>query len=174
MPRKRTVAKKLSVGLPFGIGTIELEEDETQQRAAWALYVEMMTRVAVQPLDANHGLLREALNSLYALFGITRQILREAGPQVADEREDSFGSIAIRVLNEGIRPFTSKWHPRLLAYERSKKSSTSELDHEQQWESAAQMRQELDDLQRELEVYAEALATISGVKHVKIRRMHSV
>lgn len=167
---KRTVAKKLSIGLPFGIGQIELEEDETQQRAAWAVYVELMTRVAVQPLDPEHGLLREALNSLYALFSLTRQILRDSGPQVAADGEDSFGSIAIRVLNEGIRPFTSKWHPRLLAHERARPSVLSEFAHEQQWEFSTQMRQELDHLQRDLEIYAEGLAKIAGVKHVKVLR----
>lgn len=63
-------AKELNVNIPW-VGSISFIADEVQQRAAWALYVELQTRVAVQPLS-------------------------EAGPEVADG-ESSFGPIAIRV-----------------------------------------------------------------------------
>ena len=54
MPRRdSTVLKKVSVSLPFGIGSPEWEADPTERRAAWSLYVELVTRVAVQPLDAD-------------------------------------------------------------------------------------------------------------------------
>jgi hypothetical protein len=56
--------------------------------------------------------MREAMNSLYSLFGSTREILRKAGPTVGASH-DSVGGIAIAVLNKGLRPFLSKWHPLL-------------------------------------------------------------
>jgi len=76
------VLRKVSVSLPFGIGSAEWEADPTERRAAWSLYVELVTRVAVQPLETDQGLLREALTSLYSLFGTTREILKDAGPDV--------------------------------------------------------------------------------------------
>jgi hypothetical protein len=54
--------KKVSVNLPFGIGGAEWEADETERKAAWSLYVELVTRIPVQSLEADQGLLREALN----------------------------------------------------------------------------------------------------------------
>ena len=93
--------KKISTSLPFGLGQVELESDETMRRAAWALYVELTTRITTQTLETEQGLLRETLNSLYSLFGSTRQILREAGPDIGTSLE-SVGGIAIAVLN---RPF---------------------------------------------------------------------
>lgn len=57
-------AKKVSLSLPFGIGSVEWEVDQTQSRAAWSLYVELVTRIAVELLQADEGLVREALNSL--------------------------------------------------------------------------------------------------------------
>lgn len=42
--------KKVSVSLPFGIGSAEWEADPTERRAAWSLYVELVTRIAVQTL----------------------------------------------------------------------------------------------------------------------------
>ena len=44
--------------------------DPTEQKAAWSLYVELMTHIAVQSLSLDQGLVREAMNSLYNLFGI--------------------------------------------------------------------------------------------------------
>lgn len=156
-------AREISVNLPFGIGGVKFVADETQQRAAWSLYVELETRVALQPLDDDHGLLREALNSLYTIFQITRTILKDAGPEVADG-EHSLGPLAIRILNEGLRPFLSEWHPQLKAHEDLKPSDVSQLDHERNWESHQDMREALKALQKGLRVYADMLAKISGAK----------
>ena len=41
--------------------------DTTQKKAAWSLYVELATRIAVQPLEVDQGLVREAMNSLYSV-----------------------------------------------------------------------------------------------------------
>ena len=156
-------AKTLKVSLPFGIGSIEFEANEVEQQAAWSLYVELMTRTAVQPLDQNCGLLREVLDSLYSLFSITREILRQAGPSVAHGPK-SFGPLAIEVLNKGLRPFNSKWHPLLKAYEESRPSNISQLEHEQKWQRYSEMRKDLLNLQDNIIVYANALAILAGAK----------
>lgn len=155
--------KKVSVNLPFGIGGAEWEADVTERKAAWSLYVELVTRITVQSLEADQGLLREALNSLYSMFAITRQILREAGPGVGLSSA-SVGGIAIAVLNKGLRPFLSKWHPLLETWEAQKPPATSAKDHEKNWSLEPQMRQELLLLGKDLELYANALAKIVGVE----------
>ena len=88
--------KKVSISLPFGIGAAEWEADTTERKAAWSLYVELVTRVAVQSLEVDQGLVREALNSLYSLFGTTREVLKAAGPDVGASK-NSVGGIAIAV-----------------------------------------------------------------------------
>jgi len=155
--------KKVSVSIPFGIGSAEWESDLTERKAAWSLYVELVTRVAVQPLDVNEGLLREALTSLHGLFATTRQILREAGPDVGASRE-SVGGIAITVLTDGLRPFLAKWHPLLQAWEAQRPPQLSPKEHEQNWSETPKLRADLESLRKELEQYANALAIIAGVK----------
>ena len=103
MAKKKVKATKLTVGLPFNLGSLEFENDEAQQRAAWSLYVELSTRIAVQPLEEGEGILREALTSLYNVFGITRQILREAGPEIA-KGPQSFGATLCVYNHETIAP----------------------------------------------------------------------
>jgi len=52
MPKHNPVAlKKVTLSLPFGIGGVEMEPDPTERNAAWELYVELVTRVAVQSLN---------------------------------------------------------------------------------------------------------------------------
>lgn len=157
------VPKKVSLSLPFGIGSVEWEVDQTQRRAAWSLYVELVTRIAVEPLEADEGLMREALNSLYSLFGTTREILKEAGPDVGISL-NSVGGIAIAVLNRGLRPFLAKWHPLLQTYEDRRPPHLSPKEHEQQWSEGGKLRDELEKLRQDLKQYANALAKIAGVE----------
>jgi hypothetical protein len=159
--------RQVTVSLPFGLGSAQWEVDKTQRRAAWALYVELVTRIAVQELESDAGLMREALNSLYALFGITREILREAGPDVGATRE-SVGGLAIAVLNVGLRPFLTKWHPLLQNWEVQCSEKTSPKEHEQSWSENKMLRQELAILRQQLALYAQALAEIAGVSELGI------
>src|SRR3954454_6461879 len=98
MPRRKQF--KVSLNLPFGLGGVEQtwEPNDAERRAAWELYVELATRVATVSLPADAGLQREALTSLYALFGVTREILRRYGPEVAQPKDTgsaSFGTLAV-------------------------------------------------------------------------------
>jgi len=162
--RDPAVLKQVTVSLPFGIGSASWESDPTERKAAWELYIELVTRIAVQSLTIQEGLMQEALNSLYTLFGSTREILRKAGPDVGASRE-SVGGIAIAVLNNGLRPFLSKWHPLLQELEVMKPSGVSAVAHEKAWSDEPQLRQELEKLRKDLEKYADALADIAGVTH---------
>ena len=161
--RDPAVLKKVSVSLPFGIGSAEWEADPTESRAAWSLYVELVTRIAVQPLEVDQGLVREALTSLHSLFPTTREILKQAGPDVGVTRA-SVGGIAIAVLNHGLRPFLAKWHPLLQAWEAKRSPNLSPIEHEQNWSEAPKLRAELEKLRGDLEQYANALANIAGVE----------
>ena len=114
--------KSVQVGLNLYFlqisGTWEPNEDE--RKAAWELHVELVTRIAVVPLGADDGLLREALSSLYTLFATTREILRKYGPDVAEPKPDgqyNFGVLALAMLNYALRPVLARWHPALEEWE---------------------------------------------------------
>ncbi len=131
-----------------------------EQKAAWRLYVEINTRVATQPLKANQGLLREALNSLYKIFDVTREILKEAGPEVAQGKE-SLGFYSMAILNDILRPFLTKWHPMLLDWENQRESSQTMTKHEKEWAHSKTLRKELEILRKDLIKYCNALQVLS-------------
>lgn len=163
MPKKDPAKlTKVSLSLPFGIGKVDWESDPTERKAAWALYVELVTRVAVQEIDGG-GLFSEALASLYSIFESTRAILREGGPNLG-ARRDSVGGIAIAVLNQGIRPFLSKWHAPLLSWHATREPSVSLWAHENHWPEAGAIKNDIATLRKELGTYAQVLATIAGVE----------
>ena len=158
----------VQIGLPFGVGSISgtWEADEEEQAAAWEMYVELVTRVAVVPLGPEEGSLREALTSLHTLFESTRRILREHGPQVARRKEGgdiSFGQIAVRILNEAIRPVLATWHPALLHYESERRPEIGAIEHERGWARADELRDALTQLRQVLRQYADTLAEVAGI-----------
>src|SRR6476661_5376022 len=112
--------KSVEVGLDLKVFSIKgtWEPNDAERRAAWELYVELITRVAVVPLTG--GLLREALDSFHAIFGIARDILKRAGPEVAEPKpsgEYNLGYLTVALLNFTVRPLLSRWPPELQAWE---------------------------------------------------------
>jgi hypothetical protein len=160
--------KEIKVGLklPFVEIAGTWKPDDSQRKASWEMYIELVTRIAVIELRPEEGLLREALSSLYSLFDTTRKILREYGPTVAKPSgggDLSFGYIAVAVLNLVLRPVLASWHPLLQDWENQKLAAVSPLAHEQQWDRAAELRQELNAVRDVLREYALLLEKAAGV-----------
>ncbi|GCC10896.1 hypothetical protein IPdc08_00935 [archaeon] len=140
---------------------------EKEREAAWELYVELVTRISVVEFKDKEGILREALNSLYSIFSITREILRRYGPDVAiprGEREYSFGELAIMILNYELRLLLTKWHPLLQEYEAKKKPEVSIKEYEDKWKRNTEMRKELNETRKILIQYSNLLAEVAKVK----------
>jgi hypothetical protein len=136
------------------------------------MYVELVTRISIQPLGPREGLLRESLASMYSLFAETRRILRDYGPEVATPAKKgrlSFGAIAVDVLNVWLRPFLSKWHAQLLEHEGTRQPGIPSTEHEQRWSKATDLRTELATLQGKLSSYADLLAEVCGVPSLHAR-----
>ena len=137
--------EKVKIGHDWA--NVELSLKSEDQDAAWELYVEMLTRIVTQPLPYNVGDDKTALDSVYSLFPITREILRRRGRSTV-----KFSMIAIPVLNQIVRPFTAKWHRESLAGAFDDDANRREF------------RQELAVLQEELRNYNRMLAEIAGVE----------
>ena len=160
--------KSVEVGLDLKLFKITgtWEPNDAERLAAWELYVELITRVAVVPLPAGEGLLREALTSLYTLFGVTRDILRRHGPGIAEPKpggQYNFGYLSVAMLNAVIRPVLAHWHPLLADWENTRPPQRSQAEHERQWPQADQLRAELDSTRDTLASYASLLAAACGI-----------
>jgi hypothetical protein len=165
---KLRAPSSVQVGLNFSFLSISgtWEPNDEERKAAWELYVELNTRIAVVPLKADEGLLREALSSLYALFAITRDILRRYGPETAEPKpkgQYNFGVLAVAMLNFGIRPLLAQWHPALEDWEASKPPKRSRTEHERSWPREPDLRAAVETTRALLAQYAQLMATACGV-----------
>jgi hypothetical protein len=136
-------------GLKINLGVLQTEwrPQEKDREAAWELYIEMLTRIVTQPLPAEHGDEKTALESVYALFGITREILKRKGRDCVQ-----FSKVAVVILNQVVRPFTAKWHKFAIAGAFDKEKGRTEF------------RKDLSALQVVLRNYTQALADIAQVE----------
>lgn len=161
--------KTVSVNLKipgFGGVTGAWSPDKQQQDAAWEMYVELITRISTVELREDEGLLREALTSLYSVFGSTREILKKYGPKVARPTSGSnisFGHLSVAVLNLILRPMLAKWHPLLLDFESQKGESRSAFEHERSWDKNDELRAEIETTRQLLVEYASLLEQAAGV-----------
>jgi hypothetical protein len=168
MEFRRPDSYQVSINLPFGLGGIQgtWEPNDAEKKAAWEMYIELATRISAAPLDPEDGILREALSSMHSIFGTTRDILRQYGPEVAQyegKERMSFGYLAIEILNNVLRPLLAKWHPLLQSYESKRSDKISVAEHERNWERNQELRQEIDKVRTSLVEYIDTLANVAGV-----------
>ncbi len=122
------------------------EPRDEDKNASWDLYVELITRVATQRLGPEEGDEAAALKSIHDLFSLTRSTIKQNGRHCIN-----FTRIAVVVLNQKVRPFTAKWHPRAAA---------ALLNAEER----NAFRAELQDLQTDLRNYTRLLADMAAVE----------
>lgn len=136
---------KIKLNVKFA--ELEFIATEDDQTAAWEMYVELITRITTQPLAPDEGDEATALKSIYNVFEITREILKSKGKNAIN-----FTKIAIIVLNQVIRPFTAKWHKKML------NDAFKNIDE------CVTFRDELYALQMELVKYTKLLADLAMVE----------
>jgi hypothetical protein len=136
-----------SLKIKAGFLDLEFAPSHPDRAAAWELYVELLTRVTTQFLPPDEGDEKSALASLYAIFPLTREILKKHGSGAGQ-----FAKLAIPVLNQIIRPCTAKWH--LL-------SSTGAFDDAI---LRTEFRTDLSAVQLQLRNYSKALADMAAVE----------
>lgn len=137
------------ISLNFKFLDVELVINNYDKEAAWLMYVELITRVTTQLLEDDSGIEEAALKSVYNMFEITRNVLKEKG-----RKAKTFTKIAIIILNQKIRPFTSKWHKEF------------EEDEYLNKEKCSEFRKELKELQKVLTNYCRLLADMAEVEEL--------
>ena len=139
--------KITNINLSTEAAGLEISYTNWDSEAAWLLYVELLTRITTQGLNEGVGVEKTALESVYNIFPITRDILKYYGKNAMN-----FTKIAIVILNQKVRPFIAKWH--LL----------SEQDAFERLDRCQEFRNELELLRKDLASYARLLAEMANVE----------
>jgi hypothetical protein len=136
-------------GLRIKASFLEMEwhPQEADRNAAWELYTELLTRITAETVNPDYADEEAALQSIYSIFPLTRDIIRRHGRECFE-----FTKIAVLILNQVIRPFTSKWHKLQLA---GAFHNMVNCKH---------FREELAVLQTKLRNYTKMLSDMAGVE----------
>ena len=127
---------QITIPVPFIGASATWTPTDSDAEAAWELLVELVTRTSVVDLAEDEGSDREALTSLHTLFSTSRALLRTHGAATARSPDDGTLSVAIvivRLLNDVLRPFLSRWHPRLQEYEATRPDGVGVATWERAW-----------------------------------------
>jgi len=125
----------------------EWKPEDKDKDAAWELYIELLTRITTQRLPDEYGDERTALESVYRLFDLTREIIKAHGRECIE-----FTKIAIVILNQKVRPFTAKWHKIMVGDGLNGETIRKEF------------RCDLEELRSLLKIYSKMLADMAGVE----------
>lgn len=124
--------------------TLHWDPKSADKYAAWKLYTELRTRITTQPLPYRSGDEKTALDSVYQLFGLTREIIKKQSGCT------HFAGLTVYILNKHVRPFTAKWHKK------SVDGRLSGLDDKYEF------RQELEKVQAYLREFTTLLGLLAG------------
>ena len=106
---------------------------DSDKALAWDVYVELATRITTQDLEDGTGIDKTALDSVYRLFGVSRDFMHLHGPGCANV------SILLQAyLNEKVRPFTAMWHKKSVEEKWSAESPAINQDFRDQLKSKIQ------------------------------------
>ncbi len=75
----------------------------------------------------------------------------------------SFGTLAITVLNDALRPLLATWHPLLQDHEDQRPPEVTRVDWEQSWERIDELSAALAEVRQTVSQYARLLAEVADV-----------
>ncbi len=121
--------------------------------------IEMVSRIAVRPLEDGAGIMREALSSLREMMLEMRSLLKEVPPTSTAARGDSLDEIVEEILTLFLGPFLAHWHTLLTEWENETSGQP-----ESAWPEQDGCRLALKQLQADLRPYVVALGRIAGYR----------
>lgn len=124
---------------------------------AHALWVQLATRITTRPLHYRSGEEEAAVASLTSLFDKARDLL-EQHPQAAQ-----FRALALSLLNDLLRPHTSRWHGWLTGDPGRDGAGGRPEPHFRDEQVRRLFRQELRELQEPLRDIQKRLAELAGI-----------
>jgi hypothetical protein len=148
----------ITLSIP-GIGEVEFGLTREERGVIWRLFVELATRVTIQPLHDGEGTIGEAMASLHDFFAIAREQLAQAPIREAAKGANSAQVLILHVLNGELRPFMARWRAPLL-------TATAGGGSEATWAQAAACRADLETMRRRVLELVWQLGAQLGVAHL--------
>ena len=101
---------ELQITTPIG-AQLTLNVAQNDREAAWKIYTHITTRIATVEFNEEYDSLTISHNSLHKVFDLIRsEISTIPIKRVRNDKSDTMVKFYVSILNDGIRPYLSKWH----------------------------------------------------------------
>ena len=145
-------------------GSINLAVSRNDQEVAWKIYSQITTRVAVVDFNEDYDSFTVVNQSLYTVFGIIRdQIGNIPIERIRREKSDELVKFYTGILNEGIRPYLSKWHMPISKWVETQKAKHPEstiYELEKTFPRRTEILQDIKNMNDRMKKNSEALLKI--------------
>lgn len=150
-----------SAEIGLGSSKLVIKASHEELQLAYDVWVELSTRKIALPFDDEHDSVHGIHQSWYDFFSITRELLKKVPARKLRAKQSlSIVTIVIRVLNEVIRPYLTKWHGKFDSWEASQSSNshpTVPEEKQKEFPEYAIMIEELKTVNRALVNYKKEL-----------------
>jgi hypothetical protein len=149
------------------ISGVTFKSDAAQRKAAWQIFFNIVSRIAIRRMEDHEGDDGAALGSLKALFDESRKIVCDLDYEPMKGR-DSVEAFTLEMLNSVLAPFLTKWHPKWDSWKNEQVRINAPLESAR-WPEHGGFRTSLKDLQSMMRTRAKAFAMLAEVESAEQR-----
>lgn len=154
----------------IGIGgqQVKIKPNYQDMQIAYKLWVELSTRKIGLKIDLDNDVIDEIYNSWYEFFRLTRELIKSIPVSKIrkDESTKKLVSIAIEVLNKGIRPHLTKWQARFRKWhnmetQKEENNNLSPQDIQKKYPEYEELTKEMREVNQKLLKYRTILRQLA-------------
>jgi len=154
----------------IGIGgqKVKIKPNYQDMQIAYKLWVELSTRKIGLKIDLDNDVIDEVYDSWYEFFRLTRELIKNIPVSKIrkDESTKKLVSIAIEVLNKGIRPHLTKWQARFrkwynMEVKKEENEKLSSQDIQKEYPEYEELTKEMREVNQKLLEYREILRQLA-------------
>jgi len=154
---------EVQITTPFG-AHFTLNVAQNDREAAWRIYTQLSTRVASVDFNEEYDSLTRSHNSLHKVFEIVRgEIAAIPVKRIKNDKSDATVKFYLDILNQGIRPYLSKWSIPLETWvenEKKKHPNKSVLEIERSFPDYPKAIEEFKAMNSRMKFYSDRLLEI--------------
>lgn len=154
----------------IGIGNqrVRIKPNYDDRQIAYKLWVELSTRKIGLPIDFENDVIPEIYASWYSFFKLTRDLIKDIPVSRLGKSQSTrqLVTIAIDVLNEGLRPHLTRWQARFRRWyqiesEKEQNTGLAPQELQKRFPDYDQLAQSMKKVNQRLINYKESLRKIA-------------
>jgi len=151
---------------------LRLLSSEDDRKIAWEIFTEINTRIAVVDFNEDYDSFYHVHKSLYTMFQLVRDKIKEIPVDTIKDDNNQIIDFYLRILNDGIRPYLSKWHIPISQWVKNNEKENpklSILEIEKNYPQRTEILSDIKLMNLRMSHFSDVLLNIAKGKHTSIK-----